>query len=368
MHAGVTYLQVQLKGALMLAVVLSGLLGISSMTAYAGGVFITGHDPDYHAIAGGNTLGAQHIIQRAVVYVTFDKPNPKILLVTDVRNPGGDQIDSRLGMTAAGFSFDVADYGSGTSGVLDLHTVNFNNYDAIVVASDSGGWLRQDELDILNARATELIDYVNTGNRGIVGFNESGNRPGGPGIYTGTTHNRYGFLPFLVSGVGFQQPEVGITLTAAGEAIGLTNTDVNGNAAHSVFTATGGMDIIDVDSSGQILSLATRKFITPQGVADHFKCYEAQGEPVNVIVDLQDQFGEEPRVLVGKPKLFCNPVDKNGEGISHPTLHLTCYEIEADNEEERNVIVKNQFGEQTLKVEKPKLLCVPPQRPSSSFR
>src|ERR1043166_9883141 len=102
------------KLSVVAAVALS-LLGAGQISTRAGGVFITGHDPDYHALG---SVGARHIIQRAIAYVTVDIPNPRILLVTDLRNPGGDQVDSRLGMAAAGFTFDVADYGSGTPGVF----------------------------------------------------------------------------------------------------------------------------------------------------------------------------------------------------------------------------------------------------------
>lgn len=94
---------------------------------------------------------------------------------------------------------------------------------------------------------------------------------------------------------------------------------------------------------------------------DHFKCYEAKGNPPNVAVDLQDQFGAESGILVEKPEFFCNPVDKNGEGIRNPAAHLTCYKIKA-NGEERNVVTTNQFGEQTLEVEKSELLCVPSEK------
>ena len=96
---------------------------------------------------------------------------------------------------------------------------------------------------------------------------------------------------------------------------------------------------------------------------DHFKCYEAVGVPVNVITTLEDQFGLQPLVLVGKPKFFCNPVDKNGEGIKDPTAHLTCYEIAVAEKIERVVVVANQFGEQqALEVENSKLLCVPSEK------
>ena len=116
---------------------------------------------------------------------------------------------------------------------------------------------------------------------------------------------------------------------------------------------------------------------------DHFKCYEADGDPVNVNVDLQDQFGVELDVLVGEPELFCNPVDKNGEGIKDESSHLTCYDIKDDEDEaagennpvddgdgdelgdmtaKRVVSVSNQLAEQALEVEEPKLLCVPSEK------
>ena len=94
---------------------------------------------------------------------------------------------------------------------------------------------------------------------------------------------------------------------------------------------------------------------------DHFKCYKAKGEAPNVAVNLEDQFGVEPGVLVKKPELFCNPVDTNREGIRNPAAHLTCYKIKADGEK-RDVVATNQFGEQTLEVKKPTLLCVPSEK------
>jgi hypothetical protein len=235
--------------------------------ATPGGVFVTGHDPDYHATRGGNPTGAQHIIQRAVSYVTFNKSKPKILLVTDLRNPGGDQSDPRLGMNASGLTFDVADFGSGSSGVLDLHKVTFTKYDCIVIASDYGGWLHQEELDILDARSSELLDFVNQGG-GIVAFDESGNRPSGNGIYPGTSSGRFGFLPFIVAELSLQQSESGFTVTPTGTAMGLANTDINGNVAHSVFTKTGGMDPVDLDATKRITSLVKRGVrVGPGGVA-----------------------------------------------------------------------------------------------------
>ena len=91
---------------------------------------------------------------------------------------------------------------------------------------------------------------------------------------------------------------------------------------------------------------------------DHYKCYEAKGHSPRETVNLEDQFGKE-KVRVHKPAFFCNPVNKNGEGILNPEVHLTCYEIEKKDDQKRDVMVENQFGEQTLTVEEPELLCVP---------
>ncbi len=102
-----------------------------------------------------------------------------------------------------------------------------------------------------------------------------------------------------------------------------------------------------------------------EAVLDHFECYEANGRNARETVDLEDQFGVDREVEVHKPKLFCNPVDKNGEGILNSLAHLTCYKIEIEEEEERRVEVNNQFDEQQiLRVKEPKLICVPSEKTS----
>ncbi len=234
------------------------LLSATSLHA-EGGIFVTGHDPDFHAYQGSNTAGAQHIIQQALNFVT-DGHSGKVLLVTSLINPGGGYSDPRLGLQAAGLSFDVADDGSAGGSVLNLHTVNLSAYSAIVVASDFGGWLRQSELNILLSRESDLLNYVNAGG-GLIAFAESG--PPLPGLLTS---NAFGYLPFLVSSAAKNQTEVGNTLTPFGSSLGLSVSDINGNASHNIFTATGGMNIVDKDSSGDILSLAAYGNFSPGGV------------------------------------------------------------------------------------------------------
>jgi hypothetical protein len=232
-----------------------------------GGVFVTGHDPDFHAFDPDhvhNETGARNILQRAVTYVTSGIAAPSMLLITDRRNPGGDQSDPQIGLNAAGFhAFTMADDGfSGEPGVLDLHTVDLTQYQVVVVASDNGGWLRQDELDILNARAADIRRYVQRGG-GLVVLNESDLRAHAGVVNFGTTADRYRFVPFPITGIQFTENEIGVTVTPAGVALGLTDSDVNGNAFHSMFTATGGLDAIDKDSDGHVLSLAIRGIQPP---------------------------------------------------------------------------------------------------------
>jgi hypothetical protein len=61
---------------------------------------------------------------------------------------------------------------------------------------------------------------------------------------------------------------------------------------------------------------------------NHFKCYKAKAtSPLpSQDVTLVDQF-ENRTMRVGRLRFFCNPVDKNGEGIPNPAGHLACYEI-----------------------------------------
>lgn len=114
----------------------------------------------------------------------------------------------------------------------------------------------------------------------------------------------------------------------------------------------------------KLLFVPTEKDGVPSELnVDHFKCYQARGNKIRMTVSLEDQFGLEPEVRVRRPKLFCNPVDKNGEDIINPVSHLTCYRIRARNDnDERIVSIFNQLDAQSLEVEESKLLCVPSEK------
>lgn len=101
-----------------------------------------------------------------------------------------------------------------------------------------------------------------------------------------------------------------------------------------------------------------------EATGNHFKCYSILDwtvwEPTTA--KLKDQFGDSTAHLY-QPKILCNPVDKNGEGIPHPSYHLVCYDIKDDpaagTPRIKEVTVKNQFQEAQLWVGDSNLLCVP---------
>ncbi|MGB7292545.1 MAG: hypothetical protein WBD99_10265 [Thermodesulfobacteriota bacterium] len=109
--------------------------------------------------------------------------------------------------------------------------------------------------------------------------------------------------------------------------------------------------------------------------ADHYKCYDVlwmSGRSAHSLffpprVLLEDQFeSEEAKILAADT--FCNPVNKNGEGIFDPTAHLTCYNIRRpffsffSPSPVRHVQVVNQFGEQDFVVGPARNLCVPTEK------
>jgi hypothetical protein len=96
---------------------------------------------------------------------------------------------------------------------------------------------------------------------------------------------------------------------------------------------------------------------------NHYRCYEVTGDRVRETVSLADQFGTDT-VRVERPHYFCNPVEKTLGGetspILEPDVHLTCYEIFAPQRTRAtDADVRNQIEEDTFTVTSFELLCVP---------
>ncbi|HEY3414453.1 MAG TPA: PEP-CTERM sorting domain-containing protein [Armatimonadota bacterium] len=233
-------------------VAISAVTTVLSVPAFAGSIFITGHDPDFHAAIGSNATGASNLLTTGVNYAKNGSALPLLYLHDESTPVLAGHVNSTLGLNAAGITYVEKN-------AAQFTTENLANYSAILVPSSFGGNLTQAELDAVNARSADLINYINAGG-GLVALAET------PNDASLATTNLFGFLPFLVISNPVDQSEVGNTVTPFGASLGLTNTDINGNASHCVFTATGGMDVVDNDAAGRILSLAYRGQIGTKGV------------------------------------------------------------------------------------------------------
>lgn len=254
-------------GQVLQSVVLAGVLTLGAGPAWAGSIFLTGHDPDFHASLGGNTVGAQHINQTGIDFVMDPAFNTfvaagvtKFLFVeSNISVPVGHTIGEN-GIVASGFtagtSFDQRNASTLNAGLNLLGTT----YSAIVIASDFGGILTQAELNILNSRSADIIAFLNAGG-GLYAMAESNN-----GAHLTPGGGQFGFLPFIVTSTPADQVEVGNTLTPFGASLGLTTSDVNGNASHNVFNGDFGLNVVDRDSQNRILTIAGRAQINNGGV------------------------------------------------------------------------------------------------------
>ncbi len=237
---------------------------VFSTPAWSAAIFLTGHDPDFHAQLGGNTAGARNLNNVAVDFVTDPTFNTftaggidKLLFVESAIAPPVGHTAGVIGFAQSGFTLgiDFEHHGASTlDAELDLLGTKYN---AIVIASDFGGILTQAELDILITRSADIIDFLNLGG-GLYAMAESNSG----GAFT-PNGGHFGFLPFVISSQALNQPEVGNVVTPFGASLGLTDADVNGNASHTIFGATTGLSIVDVDAQGNILSLAGRGRVDP---------------------------------------------------------------------------------------------------------
>jgi hypothetical protein len=95
---------------------------------------------------------------------------------------------------------------------------------------------------------------------------------------------------------------------------------------------------------------------------DHFKCYRANNPGSPRTVTLADEF-LTTTARVQKTNRFCNPVNKNGEGMTDATGHLMCHRIrDTARFVPRDVPVRNQFGDQTVRVIRGEAICNPAEK------
>jgi hypothetical protein len=247
--------------------VVCGFTLFASSAALGGSIFVTGHDPDFHASAGGNAAGAQNIINAGLTFARDGNTAPILLLESNTSNLAlGDHLDSETGLIDSGYTagntagnhYQKVD--AATFSALSL--AQLESFSAIFIPSDHGGTLTGDDLQALDARSADLISYLNAGGGLFAAAEDGFHQP----PTSGPAPALFGFLPFLVSSTAFSQAESGNTLTSEGVSLGLTTGDINGNFSHNIFTATGGMNVVDQDAKSEILSLDFRGKIGVTGV------------------------------------------------------------------------------------------------------
>jgi len=107
----------------------------------------------------------------------------------------------------------------------------------------------------------------------------------------------------------------------------------------------------------------------PASLVDHYRCLKvktsagAPNFPKDKSVQVVDQFGGARTFFVKKPSRLCLPVDKNGEGIKNPAMHLMCYKGKTSVRTSAvGVQINNQFGADTIALKKEAELCLPARK------
>jgi hypothetical protein len=127
-------------------------------------------------------------------------------------------------------------------------------------------------------------------------------------------------------------------------------------------------------AAAQVFAASAASAQPVEDVLDHFRCYEvlqwATQPPLWNAVRLTDQYETED-VQIGRPRLFCNPVDKDHPpvfwDIVDPRDHLTCYEVFGNVLTSRKNKIVNQFETKTKTMKDPELLCLPTEKNGEGF-
>jgi hypothetical protein len=232
---------------------------VATPALWAGPIFLTGHDPDFHS---QDSAGAANLLRSGLSFVTNgtfdDGSSTKFLWVESrIATPSGHRI-GEAGLNALGLTLGV---NYDRANAAELAGANFSGYTALAIASSFGGLLTRAELDGLIARSAAIASYVNAGG-GLLALSEC--FPCGANLLTGATApNLFGYLPVSVSSI----PPVGsFTVTPEGAAppFNLTNADVN-DPTHNSFGLIGGLVPLDRDQGTNATTLAANVGIDQGG-------------------------------------------------------------------------------------------------------
>jgi len=217
--------------------------------AQAGNVFLTGHDPDFHA--QGQASGADELTAALnfVTSGTFNDGTTKFLWVESFNAPTSGHRVGFDGLSFVGVGAGNVDWVDGAG----FASVDLSGYSAIVVASSFGGMLTDAELSALNARAGDIKTFINSG-RGLAAFAECGpSFSSCDAASISGTVPLFGFVPVSATAVVTLPP---YNVTPYGMSIGFSNADANDCCTHNSFADAAGLNIVDSDANGVPTTLA----------------------------------------------------------------------------------------------------------------
>jgi hypothetical protein len=127
-----------------------------------------------------------------------------------------------------------------------------------------------------------------------------------------------------------------------------------------------GDQTLQVNDARYLWNPARKNDPQPLPIANHYKCYDCQGDPVFRSVGLIDQFdhGSIWQANVLYPRLFCNPVVKRLATVQYPIedikQHYVCYDFDPPDPRLNSAVIWDQFiSQRTVELYPSRLLCVP---------
>lgn len=216
--------------------------------ANAGKVYLTGHDPDFHAQSQPD---GKIQLKTALNYVTggtYNDNATKFLWVeSDLAATNGHLVGFD-GLAAVGVTSNNVDRVSAAG----FGSVILSNYSAIVVASTFGGMLTSAEINAMITRSSDIAAFINAGH-GLAAFAECFQTTACNGSNTALPTTPFGYLPITVTSVDTTAP---YHVTALGTSLGLTDAVVSDCCTHNSFSAIGGLGVVDFDQNGVATTLA----------------------------------------------------------------------------------------------------------------
>ena len=231
------------KSKILAAAAFASLLATG--TAHAGPVFLTGHDPDFHA---QDSMHAANLLTAGITFAlggaaNFNDNVHKTLWVESFNPVTSGHRRGELGLISIGLTlgqdFDWVD-------AAGFALADLSQYNAIGVASSFGGMFTSAELNAMILRTADITAFINAGG-GLFASAEC-DVPSGScdASNMAAPHGAmYGYLPVTVSSISPSPP---FFPTAFGTSLGLTFDDLQ-DPTHNSFGLIGGLTPVDLDSA-----------------------------------------------------------------------------------------------------------------------